>query len=98
MDAASRHHLLRKFHPLLSAPKQAKDSKDPSSSLKVELQSLAAAGGSCLLSLAWLCSLNTSLLGRHDRLEHLGVTEEDFKIYHSALLTLLLLQEGLRVK
>lgn len=76
VDAVSWHQLLRKFHPLLSALKQAKESKDPSSSLKVELMSLAAAGGSCLLSLVWLCSLNTLLLGRREvrTLEGIGGT------------------------
>ena len=98
VDASSRHRLLRKLHLVLSAPKQAKGPKDPSSSLKVELQPLAMGGASCLLSLAWLYSLNTLLLGRCDRLEHLRVMEEDFKIYHSSILTPLLLQEGLRIK
>lgn len=88
VDTTSRHHLLRIFHLVLSTPEQAKGPKDPRSSLWVELQLLALADASCLLPLAWLCSLNTLFLGRCGRLEHSKAMEEDFWIYHSSILWL----------
>lgn len=89
--ASWQHRQLSKSRLALGAPKPAKGPQDPSSSL-------AIAGASCLLSLPRLYSPNTSLLGRCDRLERWRVMEEDFKIYHSSILTPLLLQEGLRIK
>lgn len=93
VDAAPRHRLLREFHPVPSAPRRAKGPKDPSSSLKVELQPPAVAGASCLLPLA--------VFSEHlapGQVWQVRVMEEDFTIYHSSIPTPLPLQEGLRIK
>lgn len=98
-DTTSQHHLLRMFRLVLSAPKQAKGSKDPSSSLQVELQPLALAGASCLLALAWLCSLNTLAPGQVWQVRALkGNGKRLLDLQHVYTLSPLFLQKGLWTK